>query len=76
MSKGMKFMRRLTLFILDYWWILCIGMLITVWLINVEYSRRGYFAIGGEWMVLPGLVAARRFVLFLMEGRRWNTRKY
>lgn len=72
MSKGMRTLRRLTLFILDYWWVMCLGMLLTAWLIDLEYDRRGYFAIGGEWFILPAMIGARRFVLFLKEGGLWD----
>lgn len=72
MSKGMRILRNITIFLLDNWWVLCLGFLLTSWLIGVEYDRRGYFAIGGEWLITPALLAMRKFCIFLMEGGLWD----
>lgn len=72
MSEGKRIMRNITIFLLDNRRALCLGLALTFWLIGVEYNRRGYFAIGGEWLVTPALLALRMFFKSPMEGQLWD----
>lgn len=51
-------MRYIERFILHYWFPLTLGMFITAALVLVMLPIRGRFAIGGEWMFTPVLLAA------------------
>lgn len=75
-SKRMRNLKHVAKILLDFKWVLCLGVLVTEVLVYTESIKRGYFAIGGEWIVAPAMLAARQFILYLMEERPWTTWLY
>ena len=75
MSRKAMIVRRVTLFILENWWILCIGILLTAWAVCVEYENRGGFSIGGEWLITPFLILVKRLLLVMQDEAVWRCKK-
>lgn len=47
-----------------------LGIAAAWWGIPYAYAERGYFAVGGEWL----LILAAAFLPFLCNPRLWNSR--
>lgn len=75
MSKGMRMLRGVTIFILDNWWILCIGMLLTALAVSKEYDVRGEFAVGGEWLITPLLLMLKKMCLIMQDEMIWRCKR-
>ena len=52
------------------WSITFIGLILTVWAVGEEQARRGYYAVGGEWLIFPAMLIANALILKAMEGHR------
>ena len=50
-------MRRIERFIRDAWLELTLGFALTGWAMTYSAQARGYFAIGGEYLILPGILS-------------------
>lgn len=72
MSKGMRILRGVTIFILDNWWILCIGILLTTVAVGKEFNVRGGFAVGGEWLITPLLLMLKKMCLVVQDEMIWR----
>ncbi len=60
-----KLKRCFKKFVWKYWFWISAGLYLTKHAVEYAYEFRGYVAIGGEWLVLPMLLAV---VYFLQEG--------
>lgn len=60
-----KLKRRFEKIVRKYWFWIAAGLCLTKHAVEYVYEFRGYVAIGGEWLVLPMLLAV---VYFLQEG--------
>jgi hypothetical protein len=52
-------MRKFRRYIARNWWLIIAGLVLTAISVRTAYEQRGYWAIGGEYLVLP--------ILLLME---------
>ena len=46
---------------------IAIGIFLTAVGVRTAYIERGYYAVGGEWFILPLIITARGLVLEIME---------
>lgn len=46
-------------FIGRYWLTIIVSMIITAYAVRYAYRARGYFAVGGEWFILPTIILLR-----------------
>lgn len=60
-----KLKRRFKKIVWKYWFWIAAGLCLTKHAVEYAYEFRGYVAMGGEWLVLPMLLAV---VYFLQEG--------
>jgi hypothetical protein len=51
-------MRKLRGYITRNWWLIAAGMVLTAASVQTAYEQRGYWAIGGEYLILPILLIA------------------
>lgn len=67
-------MRRITGLILTNGMLVAVGAVLQRCEVEAAYSERGYWAVGGEWLILPICIMAGQVVRSLremlkMEGR-------
>lgn len=49
------------------WHLILAGVALTAFAVPYTYQTRGYFAVGGEWMILPVILMVAYFTKVLME---------
>jgi len=60
--------------IVRHWKTLCIGCVTTGILLRVQFDNRGFFCIGGEWFIIPALLALEYTVRLVRKemGGSWK----
>ena len=56
-------------------WLIVLGMALTYQVVNIAHEERGYFAIGGEWLILPVLLLLRDILSKTVEVIRFVQEK-
>lgn len=41
------------------WLFITAGILLTAICVKIAYQQRGYIAVGGEWLIMPLMIAVR-----------------
>lgn len=49
------------------WYFILAGTSLTAFAVPYTYKVRGYFAIGGEWLILPVILMAAYFAKVFMQ---------
>lgn len=49
------------------WYLILAGIVLTAFAVPHVYETRGYFAVGGEWLVLPVILMAAYFAKVFMQ---------
>lgn len=57
-------MKKVKRYILENWYWIVLGLVLTRKGIECAYIERGYRAVGGEWMILPILL----ILVYLVKG--------
>jgi len=51
-----EYIKSVAKFLKRYWWLLAVGMVLTKYSVEYAYQERGYWAVGGEYLVIPMLL--------------------
>ena len=54
--------------------LISLGLILTAIGVKEAYLRRGYIAVGGEWLMLPLVILVKSFVISFIQGIREVTR--
>lgn len=57
-----------------FWFPFVVGVALTMWAADYTMRQRGYFAIGGEWLILPMMMYGR-YMLLLAEREASKRRR-
>lgn len=73
--------KMLEKWIVRHWIALCIGCVLMGIALRVAYAERGYMAFGSEWLIIPVVFVAERYIRKYMRRRKRavlqrNTGKY